>query len=158
MKHRIFIIALAAFTMSVSLISCDSDRKEESCGDETSCASVSADSLARLWNNAWNTKNLEAIKGMIADDAIAMDRDWKVEGLDSIMAKWISVNLPAISNLTTEKLHESNCCCCVSLTGFYTLDVTTQDGVQKEKGNFTFIWKQQEDKAWKLEVMHMTQF
>ena len=157
MKKQAYILILPILFFAFAFTSCDCCKKD-SCDDKTSCTVVKTDSLVKLWNNAWNTKNLEALKGMIAENAIALDKDWKVEGRDSIMSKWITVNLPAISNVTTEPLRECSCCCCVSLTGFYTLDVTTQEGIKKEKGNFTFIWKLQDDKTWKLELMHMTQF
>ncbi len=157
MKKGIIILVLSVFTLAVIFTSCNRAEREKSCEDQTSCIKVNSDSLIQLWNNAWNTKNLEAFKGMIADNAIAIDKEWKVEGRDSIMSNWITKNLPVISNVKTELLHECNCFCCVSLTGFYTLDVTTKEGLKTEKGNFTFIWKLQDDKSYKLEVMHMTQ-
>jgi ketosteroid isomerase-like protein len=95
---------------------------------------------------------------MIADDAVVLETDWQVAGRDSIMAKWITQSLPVISNLKTEKITDCVCCCCVSLTAFYSLDFTTKEGVVTEKGNFTFIWNQAEDKTWKLTLIHMDVF
>ena len=95
---------------------------------------------------------------MIAEDVVVLETDWQVAGRDSAMAQWITPSLTVISNLKTEKITECVCCCCVSLTAFYSLDVTTKEGVVTEKGNFTFIWNQAEDETWKLKLIHMDVF
>jgi hypothetical protein len=74
------------------------------------------------------------------------------------MAKWISGTMGKISNVKTTPLSTSTCCCCVSMTGLYTLEYTSEKGVVPAKGNFTFIWTKQEDKSYRLELMHLTEF
>ena len=157
MKKNLFLIAIVFLTMAIAFNSCKC-RKKESCSKKASCSMVKADSLLGLWNNAWNTKNLEALKGMIAEKAIVIEKDWKVEGRDSIMVNWISKELPKDNNLTTTPIAQCSCCCCVSYTGYYSLDIINKEGTKKEKGNFTFIWRMQENKSWKLELMHITVF
>jgi hypothetical protein len=126
--------------------------------DSTCSVAINADSLAALWNNAWNTKDSVALREMIAEKALVIDEDWTAEGVDSIFAKWIKFSLPVISNVKTMPLKVNSSCCCVSMTGFYTLDYTSKEGVKPTRGNFTFIWMLQEDKTYKLELMHMTEF
>jgi ketosteroid isomerase-like protein len=152
-------IFLAMLIMAGFIFTSCKNTSTETAAKEESCQMVSPDSLIALWNNAWNTKNLEALKGMIADSAIAMDHEWYVQGKDSIFAKWITPSLPKISNIATTPLKVNSCCCCVGVTGLYTLDYATDKGeVAHSKGNFTFIWTKQEDKTYKLETMHMTEF
>jgi len=133
------------------------ESKEKNDGDKESCCEiVKADSLAGLWNDAWNSKDRESLQRMIADDAVVMERDWKVEGKDSIFAQWIDKSLPLVSNLKTFPVYRCECCCCVTLSGTYTHEYSSPDGMKSERGNFTFVWREQEDKSWQLELMHMT--
>ena len=157
MKKTISVLTLALIALSLSFSSCHNVKKDANCGDEK-CDVVKPDSLLRLWINAWNTKNSEALKNMIADKAVMLEKDLKIEGRDSIMTKWVSKSMPAISNLNCDRIASCTCCCCISATGFYKLDVTVPQGKSKETGNFTFIWKKQDDKSWKLELMHLTVF
>jgi len=157
MKKEITLIS-AVFMMAIFIFSsCKNNVKDDTAQDEC-CQSVSSDSLAALWNNAWNTRNLEALKGMITDSALVIDHEWYFQGRDTIFAKWISQSLPVISNVKTIPLKTISCCCCVSLTGLYSLDYETKEGLKSSKGNFTFIWLKQEDKTYKLDLMHMTEF
>jgi len=157
MKKQIMITA-TILMMAGTFFSCCRNSDKECATEEACCATVSADSLAMLWNNAWNTKNLEALKGMIADSALVMEHETVIRGKDSILAKWIVPSLPVISNITTTPLKTLSCCCCISLTGFYSLDAKTGDSTAPSKGNFTFTWIKQEDKSYKLEMMHLTEF
>jgi ketosteroid isomerase-like protein len=157
MKKQI-IFAIAILMVSGFFFSCCRNSDNECATEESCCTTVSADSLAMLWNNAWNTKNLEALKGMIADSALVMDHEMVIRGKDSIIAKWITPGLPVISNVTTTPLKTLSCCCCVSLTGLYMLDYQSGDKTVPARGNFTFTWIKQEDKSYKLEMMHLTEF
>lgn len=159
MKKLTLLFATVMLVFSISISSCKESAKDQSASADSCCTvTVTSDSLIALWNDAWNTKNAEALKNMIAEDAVVLETDWQVAGRDSIMAKWITPSLPVISNLKTEKVTDCICCCCVSLTAFYSLDVTTKEGVVSEKGNFTFIWNQDDDKTWKLKLIHMDVF
>ena len=158
MKKNLCIAAIVLLAMAVSFGSCNC-RKKEACKDEkTSCSVVKADSLLGLFVNAWNSGKTETLKGMIAPDAVILSKDWKAEGIDSVMVKWILKEVPNDHNLATTPIKTCTCCCCISYTGYYTIDITEKKGIRKETGNFTFIWKKQEDKSWKLEVMHIAEF
>ena len=157
MKKQITFIFAILFMAIIILPSCK-NTVTETAKEEECCQTVSADSLAALWNDAWNTKNIEALKGMITDSALVIDHEWYVQGKDSIFAKWINQSLPIISNVKTIPLKTTSCCCCISLTGLYTLDYESKNGIKSSKGNFTFIWIKQEDKTYKLDLMHMTEF
>ena len=157
-KNLILIVVATLLAIPVLFTSCK-EAKKEAATEESCCAKVSPDSLIALWNNAWNTKNMDALKAMIGDSALVIDRDWYVKGKDSIFAKWISTSLPVVNKVQTSPLKISQCCCCVVVTGLYTLEFTTKDGkTVPSKGNFTFHWQQADDKSWKLELMHMTEF
>lgn len=127
--------------------------KTDSC-----CQKVNTDSLIALWNTAWDKKDSASLWNQIADDAMVIDHDWYTKGKDSLFAKWIRLSLPHISNIKTMPLQTCVCCCCVSITGFYTLEYTSKEGTKPERGNFTFIWNQADDKTWKLKTMMMTEF
>jgi hypothetical protein len=157
MKKQISLIFTILLMAIIILPSCKST-VTETATEEEKCKAISADSLAALWNDAWNTKNIESLKGMIADSALVIDHEWYFQGKDSIFTKWISPSLPVISNIKTMPLKTTSCCCCISLTGLYTLDYESTDGIKSSKGNFTFIWVKQEDKTYKLDLMHMTEF
>ena len=147
------IVFLAIFVFQ----SCKNTKTGAQCGTN-SCQAVNADSLTNIWCEAWNTKDSVALREMIAEKALVIDKDFTVEGRDSIFAKWISGSLPAISNLKTKGLKTTSCGCCVSQTGFYKLDSATKEGVKSQTGNYTFVWMQAEDKSYKLEVIHLTEF
>lgn len=159
MKNFFLLSNAFLLILTITFTSCKEGAKDQTTSDSACCAvGVKTDSLIGLWNDAWNTKNLDALKNMIAVDAVVLETDWKVSGRDSIMANWIKVCLPVISNLKTEKITECICPCCISLTAFYSHDFTTEERVVTEKGNFTFIWNLAEDKTWKLKLIHMDVF
>ena len=157
MRKKFFIIIAIFLPAFFAFFSCQNPGTENS-ADDPCCQSVSADSLIALWNDAWNTNDLDALKGMIADSAFVIDHDWSTRGKDSIFAKWINPSLTVIGNLQTTPLKTTSCCCCVSMTGLYSLDYTSKEGVSRAKGNFTYIWTLQQDKTYKLVLMHLTEF
>jgi len=157
MKKNLLFVTIFFLTLAITFSSCKG-REKESFSEKASCSLVKADSLLGLWNNAWNAKNMETLKGMIAEKAVVIEKEWKIEGRDSIMVNWISKELPEVSNLTTTLITQCSCCCCISYTGYYSLNNTNKEGPKKEKGNFTFIWRMQEDKSWKLVLMHISVF
>ena len=154
-----YLILLLSLIGSTVLFSCRERLKTENNTSDSCCiAGVTADSLIQRWNDAWNTKDSIALKNMFMENATVLVKDFVITGRDSIMIKWINENLPLVKNLKTESLKQCNCCCCVSMTGFYSLDVASGESTIEFKGNFTFIWNQVEDKSWKLKVVHMHQF
>ena len=155
---KLITITFAAFMLAVFILPSCKNAETGDKSDSTCCQAINADSLAALWNNAWNTKDSVALRGMIAEKAFVIDRDWSVEGIDSIFAKWIKFSLPVVSNVKTMPLKVNSSCCCVSMTGFYSLEYQSKEGIKPSRGNFTFIWMLQEDKTYKLELMHMTEF
>jgi hypothetical protein len=74
MKKQI-LFASAILLLAGFLYSCCRNSGSECATGESCCQTVSADSLIGLWNNAWNSKDLPALKGMIADSAMVIDHD-----------------------------------------------------------------------------------
>lgn len=153
MKRLLTFFMALALGLSFALFSCTNMKKET--GKEEKCETLNTDSLVGLWIKAWNAKDTAALSGMIGEKALLINDGMKLNGRDSIMAKWIKVGLPVVNNMNCDIAGTSSCCCCLSASGFYKIDVGEKDKVVKATGSFTFIWKKQEDKSWKMELIHI---
>lgn len=116
---------------------------------------VSADSLMNEWNVAWNKHDSTAISNMLADNSVVVfSTKERLIGNDSIMANWVNKNLPTVTNLKTEKISSSSSSEMVFFNGTYTLDITENDSITgADTGGFTFVWKLQDKKDWKIELL-----
>lgn len=96
MKKHLFLILISCF----SFISCKQDNEQKI---EISIApKANLDSMNKAWLTGWNTQNTEALKNLVADNAVVFMYNWRLEGKDSIIKNWINVSSPAIKNLKTE--------------------------------------------------------
>jgi ketosteroid isomerase-like protein len=117
---------------------------------------LSTDSLVNLWNQAWDSGNVDEISALFADDALALSDSTAIFGKDSITAQWIKPNAYFIKNLKVEKLIDKVTPEMAFYSGFYDLDVMDSDSlISKESGNVTYIWQKQADNSWKLELVHL---
>lgn len=117
--------------------------------------SVSTDSLVNEWNEAWNKHDSTAISNLLAQNSVVIfSTEEKLEGVDNIMTDWVNKNLPLVRNLKTEKTSSSTSSEMAYFNGTYTLDIVRNDTVLgSDKGCFTFIWKLQDSKDWKMELI-----
>lgn len=158
MKKFSSLILAGAMLMFISLYSCMGNFKAPESID-TTASQVSPDSLIQLWNAAWNANDSTAIANMFNNESVVLETQWQQEGADSIMQSWVLGQLPQVSNLKTEKVASGVGDGMAFYTGFYTLDVTSNDSiVGKANGNFTTIWKLQDDKSWKVKLIHLDGF
>ncbi|MBK9734703.1 MAG: nuclear transport factor 2 family protein [Saprospiraceae bacterium] len=141
------ILALVILLSSCNLKSVDN-------GTESS-AMVSPDSLIGLWNLAWNKTDSITISNMFTKETqLVFSSNKRIIGGDSIMIKWIRTNLPTVRNLKTEKYIATATNDMAYYSGGYSLDMVRNDSViGTDIGCFTAIWKKQEDKNWKIELM-----
>jgi uncharacterized protein (TIGR02246 family) len=117
---------------------------------------VSVDSLVNEWNTAWNANDTLAISEMFNANSVMLSGEWKVVGKDEIMTKWVNGQLQTVANLQSTKVTEEVTSDMALYTGFWTLDQTSNDSiVGTSKGNFSAVWKKQEDNSWKIALMHM---
>lgn len=116
---------------------------------------VSPDSLIGVWNSAWNSTDSTAISNMFNQRSqVVFSKNERFVGSDSIMTKWVSGNLAMVRNLKTNKFIGNSTNDMVYYSGDYTLDIVRNDSIiGSEEGCFTTIWKKQEDKNWKIELM-----
>ena len=119
-------------------------------------ALVSVDSLTNNWNEGWNQNDSASIASMFTEKTIVMEGDWVVTGRKSIMEEWVINQMPKIDNFRTEKISSGVTADMAYYSGIYYLDVVRNDSiVGKSEGNFTTIWKKQDDNSWMVEFLHM---
>ena len=151
MKKQKSIVGSIILSTAIFLCACTNKADNKTVAATT----ISADSMIIVWNNAWNKDDSLAISDMFTDQSVFLSGTRKIIGTDSIMKKWVNKQLPKISNLSTEKITSGATNNMVFYTGFYTLDLTTNDSITgKADGNFSAIWKKQDDNAWKIELIH----
>ncbi len=101
-------------------------------------------------------KDIQAISDILSENSVVLGGNWMVTGKDSIVTKWININVPAVANLQTRKITEGATSDMAFHTGTYTLDVVRNDSVVgSEKGNFPFVWTKPAGQSWKLQLMHL---
>lgn len=116
---------------------------------------VTPDSLIKVWNLAWNTRDAATLSNLLTEQSVVVFSAKDIlMGRDSIMANWISRNLPMTGNLKTEKISGAATADMAYYSGSYTLDIMANDSiVGSEPGIFTAIWKREEDQHWKIGLM-----
>jgi ketosteroid isomerase-like protein len=117
--------------------------------------SVSPDSLMNVWNAAWNNQDSTAIYNLLATNSVAVfSTKEKFVGVDALMTNWVNKNISKIRILKTEKVSSSISSEMVYFNGTYTVDITKNDTLLSENtGSFTFVWKLQNNKDWKMELL-----
>ena len=115
---------------------------------------VSVDSLEDAWDKAWNAQDLNALKNMLAENAVAFENEWMVVGKDSLIEKFVKPNFSVLKNSTmkTTKVVDGVSEGMVYRVGQYSF-VTKDSAKVRLKGPFTLIWKKQADNNWKVEVL-----
>lgn len=154
MKKNLYLLIVGLFGLSIAFYSCKNYNKACKENDEK-CAMVNVDSLLDITNKAWENKNTEAIKNTLAEKAVVLTNEGKIDGRDSIMAKMVKFDPDVTAKLECVPAYKCVCCCCASYSGQYTMTMAGKDKTTTEKGTFTFIWRQQKDDSWKLVLMHM---
>lgn len=147
--HTLSLIVVSLFLISAC------KQTNNSNADNSLSHTVSADSLMNEWNLAWNKQDSTAIFNMLANNSVVVfSTREKLMGADTIMTNWINKNLPDVTNLKTEKVSSSTSSEMVFFNGTYTLDITKNDTViGSDMGCFTFVWKLQNKKDWKMELL-----
>ncbi len=149
--NKIFCIALTCLVLS----SCETPENKQDIPTLT-IVFVSVDSLENNWNEGWNKKDSASIAGMFTDETVVMEGDWIVKGRKSIMEEWVIRQMSKIDNFKTEKISAGVTADMAYYTGTYTLDIVNNDSiVGNSQGNFTTLWKKQDDNSWKVELLHM---
>lgn len=151
MKKHLFLILISCF----SFISCKQDNAQKI---EISIApKANLDSMNKAWLTGWNTQNTEALKNLVADNAVVFMYNWRLEGKDSIIKNWINESAPNLRNLQIENFKNESTAEMAFSSGLYSYEVVINDSITaKEKGAYTLIWKLQADKSWKLEALQFT--
>ncbi len=152
--HTLSLLVVFLFIISACTES-NSSKVDKSKLDNSLSHAVSPDSLMNVWNEAWNKHDSIAISNMLADNSVVVfSTKARFVGIDSIMTNWVSKNLNEVENLKTEKVSSSTTPEMVYFNGTYTLDVTKNDTVvNTDAGCFAFIWKLQNNKDWKMELL-----
>jgi ketosteroid isomerase-like protein len=148
-NHTLSLIVVLLFLISA----CTQSKNSKS--DNSLNHTVSADSLMTEWNVAWNKHDSTAISNMLANNSVVVfSTKEKLMGADTIMTNWVNKNLPNVTNLKTEKVSSAASSEMVFFNGTYTLDITKNDTViGADMGCFTFVWKLQNSKEWKMELL-----
>jgi ketosteroid isomerase-like protein len=147
-----FLTSYSVILMAILVSSCTSKSIDNTAA---STPVVSPDSLIGVWNSAWNTTDSITLVNMFNEQSqVVFSTNERFIGSDSIMTKWIRKNLPLVRNLKTNKFIGNYSNDIVYYSGDYSLDIVRNDSIiGSDVGCFTTIWKKQEDKDWKIELM-----
>jgi ketosteroid isomerase-like protein len=117
---------------------------------------VDVDSLNQVFLSGWNNQDSAAIMNTINDNAVVMNDSLIHKGRDAIATKWISGGVKVINNVRTNPLTEDADRHIAYQGGTYTLNITPPGGpILKEMGNYSLVWKKEEDNNWKLTMIHI---
>jgi len=115
---------------------------------------VSVDSLESAWDSAWNAHDLETLENMISDNSIVFTDGWKAMGKDSVIEKFLKINLPINRGFKSSKIMDGSSPGMVYRVGEWSMDFIKSDStIGTNKGVFTIIWKKQTDNKWRVEVL-----
>ncbi|HNT79112.1 MAG TPA: nuclear transport factor 2 family protein [Bacteroidia bacterium] len=114
-----------------------------------------ADTLMNRWNQAWNSHDSTYVFNLFDQHSVVVfSSSATMAGADIINANWIGKNLPMVANLKTEKINAYNTDDMAYYAGSYTLDIIQNDSVvDSDAGIYTTIWKLNENKEWKIDLM-----
>jgi ketosteroid isomerase-like protein len=132
-----------------------------SCGNqskpnvEDQSKTVSVDSLVNSWSNAWNQKDKITLTNMLNNNTVYIFGGRTAIGIDSINKYWLDRNLNEALNIKTTKVSEGANADIAYYAGTWVVDETRNDSIiGKREGTMSVIWKKQNDKSWKMEVVH----
>lgn len=119
-------------------------------------AEINVDSLTAVFLAGWNNKDSAAIVGTLAGNAVVMNDSLIYKGISSISRNWISGGVKVLGNIkTVSTIREAKEDMAFD-GGTYSLDLTLPGGtVLKEKGNYSLVWIKEDDKTWKLVLVHI---
>lgn len=145
------LIPLFAFLMI--FVSCDDEKKVET--EVVAEAEVeNPDQVFTDWTDAWNSGDAEAVRTMVADDAVLVMNGVEVPR-DSI-AGWIDESAGMMSNLRQSSLQKNNSGNMAYDTGTFSHGVKDNDTLQF-RGTYTFIFEKPEGtEQWKAVVMDIS--
>ena len=119
---------------------------------------ISTDSLLKAWNKAWNDRDSAAIIAQLTDDAVMLSASKTMNGKPEIANKFVSRFYKSMLNLQAKKVYESAAGDMAVQAGTYTHEIQNADSTKKnasDGGGYTFVWKQQADKSWKLRFLEL---
>jgi len=108
------------------------------------------DSLTNVVNEAWNSKDIDKLVGIYADDIVFISGTEKYATKDTVM-KVFAANI--IPNMTNFKMVPGFCKVTsdmVFIEGLFTFEWRVPDYTALAKGRMLGIWKKQADGSWKL--------
>ncbi len=145
------IILLAA----VCLSSCK-ENKEVIIEKEIIVDKVNVDSLSKVFVESWNASDSAAIMATMSANCIVMNDSVIHNGAEAIAAGWVSGGVKVLSNIAVSSLIKGSSALVAYDAGTYSLDLTIPNGPKlKEKGNYSLAWERQDDKSWKLTMVHI---
>lgn len=146
MKH------LSIIVLCIGIVGCSQQREKH----VDAARVVNVDSLSTIFLQAWNTADSAAVMNTIAANAVVMNDSMIHRGTDAIATRWISGGVKVISNIRTVSLTRDGIGEIAYDAGTYTLNLAPPGGpVLKEHGNYTLVWKKQNDGEWKLVLIHI---
>lgn len=108
------------------------------------------DSLTTVANEAWNSKDINKLTGIYADDIVFISGMEKFATKDSVIKAFTAVVIPNMSNfkivpglyrVTPESVFVEN---------LFTFEWRTPDHTALAKGRMSGVWEKQQDGGWKL--------
>lgn len=141
------------FAFLLMFVSCDDEKKVETevVAEEEM---EDPDEVFTDWTDAWNSGDAEAVRTMVADDAVLVMNGTEVPR-DSI-ANWINESATGMNNLRQSTLHKNNSGTMAYDTGTFSHGVKGNDTLQY-RGTYTFIFERPEGTdQWKAVVMNIS--
>jgi len=146
---------LILIMLPMAFISCK-ENKEVIIEKEIIVDKVNVDSLSKVFVDSWNAGDSAAIMATMASNCIVMNDSVIHNGADAIAAGWVSGGVKVLSNIAVSSMQKGSSALVAYDAGTYSLDLTIPNGPKlKEKGNYSLAWERQEDKSWKLTMVHI---
>lgn len=114
---------------------------------------VNVQELDQQFIKAWNTKDVDKVSSLLADDAQFLQGETHFSGKSEVVDKWVKATMGSITNLKTNVVSSDADTHTAYEAGTFSVDVLPAAPDQPQgfgEGNFTLLWKKGTDGTWKL--------
>ena len=114
---------------------------------------VNVQELNKGFINAWNSRDADKLKAMLADDVHFVQGEIHYSGKSEVSDKWVDETMGTITDLKTNVVSSGVSENRAYEGGTFSVDVLPESPDEPAglgEGNFILLWKKGEDNTWKL--------
>ena len=114
---------------------------------------VNVQELNKGFINAWNSRDADKLKAMLADDVHFVQGEIHYSGKSEVSDKWVDETMGTITDLKTNVVSSGVSENMAYEGGTFSVDVLPESPDEPAglgEGNFILLWKKGEDNTWKL--------